>query len=1239
VTTPFVSTALPHCTEHRLAVTPERAAPEPIEGAEQPESDRGGKAYLHLEVATLSPEGQLVVTGWAICDIGIESMTILLDGHVVGTALVGIPRDDVAKAFPGVRQAASAGFSLRQKVVPPTSKEYRLDILIRKELNRLQEFTQTLTVDDKGRLSHESRADTPDIRFHLEHPRVLNGEVPDPVTGRLVIEGWTLARSGVDAVEIFLDERSLGLAFFGTPRRDVEDTFPDWEGSLRCGFIFHCPPASLDVGVHTVRIAVRAKDGGANNTQFQIDLQTGNKTADCATICRRKSRVEIDLYQDLLDRLACRPHFRLLLAVNGGVVLERIEATLLALAAQLYRDWHLLIVTNFQEPEGLRTIVDRIGLRHQVTIQPTADTSFAAPGLVGMLFPGDELGCDALAEVAIAQGLYPETDLFYADEDRISPSSLQREPFFKPDWSPDLLLSTNYIGRPWFVTAELLVKSGITIQALTAPHGDYDTLLRCTELTSRIHHLPKLLSRRDDDEAADQEAERRVLVAAASRRNIAAEVLPGCISGTWRLKRTTPVKGKVSIIIPTCAAHGYIATCLKTLRANTVYRNFEILCIDNIPPDQPEWKAYIRLGADKVVEIPGPFNWSRFNNRAAELADGEFLLFLNDDIEVQQEDWLDALLEHAARPEVGIVGPQLLYPNRKVQHAGIFLTELGAGRHSFRFLGEDDPGYFGLALTQRNVIGVTGACMLVRRDTFDRIGRFDEAHEVVNNDVDCCLRTWRAGLSIVYTPYAQLIHHELASRAKIKDIFDAGHFAKQWRTIYASGDPFFSPRLTKFADDYAPDTEPARLICAGRPLFGRDEIQRILAMKLDHIGDLITALPALRRLRGHFPAARIHLLASAAAKAFLVGEDCVDEVIEFEFFHARSDLGKKGITEDDLRALGERLVPYHFDLAIDLRKQLETRHVLTFIPARFRAGYEHAGRFPWLDIALQWEGDTHLQRKRSHVGDDLVRLVDAVAMESESDRRILPQAAEQAALPPGLPGAAKALFQKPVVAVHPGVGAIMRQWPAAYFASVIDLLIQKNAVNVVLVGGPDEADLAQEVLGLVVNRRQVASLAGQTSLRDLTLVLRSCCLYLGNNSGPLHIAAALGLPTIGIYSGVVDAAEWGPIGKRAFALQRDMTCGPCYLVEPEDCVRDMACLKRLEPAVVHHYCEMMLAQAVPVTARFGEVKVKSAKARVVAKSRGLKASNRPHAEHSKAPQQKLQTVVASPRRPSKRGQH
>ncbi len=1182
-------------------VPPEASAPVASQDpgtSVQPACDPPRAVFMHCDEAILRTDGELLVSGWSVCATGVAAVEVRLDGELVGNADLGLARPDVAEEFAGIPQAHYAGFRFQHRVATPVARENQLAIVARNGLGDTRDLALTVVVTDKEPMSSQPGpavpADPSEFQFQLDDPVVINDVVPDAVVGRMVIEGWALARSGVEAIDVFLDGCSLGQAYYGTPRRDVEAAFPDWRDSLRCGYIFHCPPGALENGTHTVQLQLRAKCGRIIESTFRIDVQQSHDSEDYATIRRHLSRAEIDLFQDILSRLASRPRFRLLLATEGPIDLVKLEITLRALAGQAYEDWQLLVVAGM-EPADLLAAADRAGIAADRVVVVPADAwsdvlmsaSVEGPighsaGLVGLVFPGDELGCDALAEIAIGQGLHPEAEFLYADEDRVSPSSQLREPFFKPAWSPDLLLSTNYIGRPWFATAGLLARTGITPGSLLAPQGDYAAVLRCTEIASHVHHLPKLLCRRDDARTPDPEAERRVLRGASVRRGIeAADLLPGCIPGTWRLKRSAPAEGKVSIIIPTCGAHGYVATCLETLRSRTAYRDFEIICIDNIPPELPEWKALIRERSDKVVDIAEAFNWSRFNNRAADQADGEYLLFLNDDIEIERAEWLDALLEHACRPEVGIVGPQLLYPNRKVQHAGIFLTTLGAGRHAFRFLAEDDPGYFGLALTQRNVIAVTGACMLMRREVFERIGRFDEAHDVVNNDVDCCLRSWQAGLSVVYTPHAQLIHHELASRAKIKDIYDTGHFAKQWQGLYATGDPYFSPRLTKFADEYRPDTEPARMICAGGPLFRMEEIKRILAVKLDHIGDLLTALPALRLLRRHFPTARICLLASGSARAFLAGEDCVDELIEFEFFHARSGLGEKALTEDDLRALGERLTPYRFDLAIDLRKQVETRHVLKYVPARWRAGYDHQGRFPWLDVALEWEGDNKLRRKQSHVSDGLLRLVDAVAAAGEGDRGVLPRPmGAEPALPVGLSAEARALFCRPVVAVHPGVGAVMRQWMPAYFASVADLLIEKNGVNVVLVGGPDEAELAEQVLESVVNRGSVVSVAGRTSLAELTALLGACALYLGNNSGPKHIAAALGVPTVGIHSGVVDAAEWGPIGPRAIAVQRNMVCSPCYLVKQEDCVRDMACLKRLEPAVVHQYCEMMLARAV-----------------------------------------------------------
>jgi hypothetical protein len=162
----------------------------------------------------------------------------------------------------------------------------------------------------------------------------------------------------------------------------------------------------------------------------------------------------------------------------------------------------------------------------------------------------------------------------------------------------------------------------------------------------------------------------------------------------------------------------------------------------------------------------------------------------------------------------------------------------------------------------------------------------------------------------------------------------------------------------------------------------------------------------------------------------------------------------------------------------------------------------------------------------------------------------------------------------------------MRQWPAEHFAALIDLLAERDQVNAVLIGGADEAELAEDVLAAVVNRQAVVSLVGRTSLRHLPGLLAACVLYVGNNSGPKHIAAALGVPTIGIHSGVVDAIEWGPVGKRAVALRRNMACSPCYLARAEDCPRALACLRGLEPTLVHHSAEMLLARPVPVMSRF-----------------------------------------------------
>jgi glycosyltransferase involved in cell wall biosynthesis len=463
-------------------------------------------------------------------------------------------------------------------------------------------------------------------------------------------------------------------------------------------------------------------------------------------------------------------------------------------------------------------------------------------------------------------------------------------------------------------------------------------VLRLTEAAQAIRHVPSVLCECATAPRDRSEQEMRALDSTAARRGIPAEVESGLVPGSYRFRRRLVGNRMASIIIPTCAAEGMVARCIETIRAHTTYGNFEIVCVENIPRGDGHWRGWLETHADCVLSGGETFNWSRFNNRAVAAARGEYLLFLNDDIEIVDPDWLGVLVEQVQRPEVGIVGPMLLYPDQRIQHAGMFLAAMAQARHAFRYGKADDSGYFGLALTERNVIAVTGACLMTRRDVFDRLGGFDEAHDIVNNDLDYCLRIWQAGFSTIYTPHTRLIHHEAVSRAGMEDAFDVAAFDSKWRDVFLRGDPFFSPHLTKTQDMVAPDDEPNRLVVTSGPVMRRDEIKKVLVVKLDHLGDCITAFPAIRRLQAYFPNSRITVLTSRAARPVWAMEPTVAATIEFDFFHARSSLGQLALSEDDWRRLRERIAPEAFDLAIDFRRHLETRPVLQHTGARYLAG-------------------------------------------------------------------------------------------------------------------------------------------------------------------------------------------------------------------------------------------------------------------------------------------------------------
>jgi ADP-heptose:LPS heptosyltransferase/GT2 family glycosyltransferase len=1154
--------------------------------------------HLHCDTVSLTTRGGVAIEGWAVCPAPTESIGIRIDDAAVGLAQLGIERPDVGNIFNHFPHARQAGFSFRQYLnIPLALGEHVLTLRLKDKAGGIREMPLLVHAVESNEEVPPSAAvapgSDPDLAISMDLPKIVNGAAEDSVISSLSIAGWALARTGVKAINIAVDGKHLSTAHYGVRREDVATAFPARADALMSGFAALIPNWLLPKGSHRMSISVVDSEDKSAAAEFDIQVEEVAEGDGPWALRRKMPHSELELNTRILSGLKWRPRFRLLVKMldsEGG--LARARATLASLREQAYVDWEALIIVENRRTipvslrksllagfEDLSTQVELFSGKRSALLAAAAasskSTQMARPMFISALTAGDALGCDALMELAVSTGMERDgADFFYTDERRISPVTKMTDAYFKPGWSPDLLLSTNYVGRLWFAHADLLERSAVTIEDWL-DKGDYELVLRTTEQAKTVHHIPKVLCERSSANSEAAALEKVALERTLQRRGVKAKVKKGCVPGIYHVKRKRITQGLVSIIIPTCAGAGRVKTCLETLKEKTAYRNFEIICIENIPVEKADWKIWLRENANQVIETFEPFNWSRYNNLCAARASGEFFLFLNDDIEIIEPNWLDTLLEQAERPEVGVAGPQLLYGDRSVQHAGLALTALGTARHVFRHAQPDDPGYFGLALTARNVIGVTGACLLTRRVVFDAVGRFDEAHTIVNNDLDYCLKTWRAGYLNIYTPHAQLIHHELASRGEMGDDYDSSAFVGEWRDTFIKGDPYLNPNISRNFDDLSHEREPVNVVSAGHPLMARDAVHKILVVKLDHIGDCLTALPALRRLKEHFPNAQFSALAGRATQAFWTSEASVEETHEFNFFHARSGLGKKDLTEDELLELRQRMEPLRFDLAVDLRKSLDTRYILKYTGAKYLAGFDSRRECPWLDISLEWEGDTRYVPKRQHVADDLLNLVDAVASSCTAERSVL-------TVDPKVrltlrPLEYREIFSKPVVCIHPASGTEMRQWPPDYFGELIDLLITHYDLHIVILGGPDELNIAQNVLSAVRHPKGVFSLVGKLKLGEVPTLISKCTLFVGNNSGPHHIAGALGVPTIGVHSGVVDSMEWGPLGDNALAIRRNMSCSPCYIEKRGDCPKNLACIRGLGPYAVYEVAARLLA--------------------------------------------------------------
>lgn len=1148
-----------------------------------------GADHIHYscDSARLTQDGRLSIEGWAVASGGVRDIVVSLDDVAVGRVKPSVWRPDIALRHETNPSADVSGFTFEAQLEGYFEGETTFTLQVISEEGRAREYVLSLAAEQSTHVPPPENTTT----LHIERPHLSNGIMSERASERLEVSGWCIDNSGIDRIELVIDGNVLDRASYGIRRSDVHETFPDVHDSLLSGFIINVSASKLTDGPHQAEVLVTARNGAQTREPFNITVEKRYDAIPEHMLRRKMPLRELRTRLRILERAGYAPEFHFVMPLTGLTSEEtRVADTVASLTRQFWGTWRLTLLFQGDERAAIDSMkrLERAGLGANVLFARSGKTLMAvlvevtaaakSAVLAGVLYPGDLLGADALLEFALAQ-TGEAAALTYSDDRRYAPHAGLVRPFFKPDWSPDLAMSTNYIGHA-FVANSLLVS-----RIPTRDHDIDDLYGMVLCLTSRadaVRHIRKLLfelAPQAVDVTRDLAAIRRALRSSG----VEARVETGFTTGHYCVRRSILKPGLVSIIIPSIAANGHVRTCIESIRRLSTYKNYEIIILDNLHganlnAENSSWKTWFARNADIVVPVPEAFNWSRFNNIGVGAASGEYLLFLNDDIQIVDPNWLERLVENAQRPEVGLVGARLLYPDGRVQHGGMFLTYNNIARHAFRFEAKTEGGYFGLALSQRNVMAVTGACMMTRRDVYNAVGGFDEHHSVVNNDLDFCLRIWAQGRLVVLVSETEIIHHELASRANMPDIFDNVSFEARWGEAFALGDPFYNPNLSLNYDDFRYETEPLREIVTGYPLAARSSIRDILLVKLDHIGDVATAIPGVVRARELFPAATIRMLVAPSSAQLARLIPGVAEVIEFQFFNPKSGLGLWELTEKDYAALKDRLASYAFDLAIDLRKQGETRDILLYAGATYTAGFDSMSRHPWLDIPVANDIDVSHGVKRHHVSEDYRLVMDAVAAAFD-DGEAKPGALLETVsdeVRPQLLAQFPQLFASPCIVVHPAAGNVLRQWPPAYFALLIDLLIEKENMAVAILGSPDEREIVEQVMAAISNKERVYSLLGHTQLADVPTIIRRAALFVGNNSGPSHIAGGLDVPTVAVHSSVVASEEWAPLGRDAVAIRKSTSCGPCYIPVPEECMHGVACLRRLPVGAVLSACQRML---------------------------------------------------------------
>lgn len=537
---------------------------------------------------------------------------------------------------------------------------------------------------------------------------------------------------------------------------------------------------------------------------------------------------------DRIDEMEYQPIISVVTSADPHQ-LRLLEESLESLKKQLYRNWELFITCNDPQNIHLNALVDRYRAKNLSIATVSGDGNNpeeqapenlainAATGkYITFLSPTVRLHPLAFFYVAEEINRHPESELIYSDEDKLDNTGNRTDPHFKCDFNYDLFLCQNMIGSASVYSVKLLRQIGGFRKAFEGAEV-YDIALRSIERLKpeNIRHIPRVLYhtrsqvKKNEQTLGMRCAEIRAVKSHLERMHINASVHNAPEAEQFRrIRYTLPVTSpSVDIIIPTRNNIRLLQKCILSILSRTTYDHYRITIIDNGSTESEclellnQWEANARI---TIIRDPSPFNYSKLNNRAVNLSSAEFVCLMNNDIEIISPEWLDEMMSHAIQPNIGAVGARLWYPDYTLQHGGVIVGLHGGACHSHKHLPKGNSGYFGRASLQQSFSAVTAACMLLHRSHFLAVGGLNEEHlPIAFNDVDLCLKLREKGLRNVWTPYAEMFHHESASRGhddtpekQEQAKKEVRYIQNRWKNMIRH-DPAYSPNLTIEYKDFS----------------------------------------------------------------------------------------------------------------------------------------------------------------------------------------------------------------------------------------------------------------------------------------------------------------------------------------------------------------------------------------------------------------------------------------------------